>query len=214
LQGEGVQTIYEVQVQAMWWSLLIPIFLLLPHSGDIYGIVAQGSGVACGPLRRIHSEAENVGFRAIGAFRGPYGGFLWFMDEGILWESWPCEFWAVEDLVEGERAVRLLDLTDLKCTLKLTRKAVEGEGGIESEFRWMEPKDMDWIAQWVLLHRDSFGKVPATPSRRHYMFTSKKEDRGSNIPVNDDDEDDEDFKIDSDESEGGDNSDDCDGNAS
>ena len=215
-QGKGVSIIHGLQ--GMLAHLPVPIFPLLPQSGDIFQIASQGSGSVS--ASKPSNEAASVGFRGLGAFRGAKGGTLWFLDEGILWDAKPCEFWAVEDLAEGDKALRLLSPTGRICSVTLTRKGGEGEDGIESQFGMIEGREQDWIRKWVFLHRDLFGVAPATasPSSGVPVSANGKRDWGATIPVNDDDDEDEDFAVQSDESDGGsptsDSSDEDDGDAS
>ena len=203
-QAKGVSIIHGLQ--GMLAHLPVPIIPLLPQCGDIFQIASQGSGSVS--ANKLSNEAASVGFRGVGAFRGAKGGTLWFLDEGILWDAKPCEFWAVEDLMEGDKALRLLSPTGRICSVILTRKGGEGEdgeSGIESQFGMIEGREQDWIRKWVFLHRDLFGVAPATTSGSSSVPVSAngKRDFGATIPVNDDDDEDEDFMVESDESDGG-----------
>ncbi|KAF7313899.1 Rtt106 domain-containing protein [Mycena chlorophos] len=146
-------------------------------------------------------SATEGGVPGIEAYRGAKVGSLWFMRAGILWgESKPCEFWAVEDLVEKD-ALRLISATGRTCTLVITRKSPSPNGeqedeeedeGIETALTMIDGREQEGINKWVREHRDLFGKeVPP--------------DGANALPVlfqDDSDEEDEDF-VEPEESDGG-----------
>ncbi|KAF7345039.1 Rtt106 domain-containing protein [Mycena venus] len=148
----------------------------------------------------IAVSASEGGVPGIEAYRAAKAGTLWFLRDGVLWgESKPCEFWALEDLLNKADGLRVVSATGRTCTVLLTRKSPpeevaqldEGEAdpGVEVAFSLIDGREQEGINKWVREHRELFGK--------------EKKAGVSAVQVQDDsDEEDGDFEADS-ESDGG-----------
>jgi Histone chaperone Rttp106-like len=122
------------------------------------------------PSPEIHENAE--GTSGIDAYRAAKSGTLWFLKQGILWDSKPVEFWDLQDLVSSKNGggLRLLSATGRTCSVTLKRKIVkdEGEGdesedsdeedGVDTDFGMVDGKEQDGITQWVKKYGHLFGK--------------------------------------------------------
>ncbi|KAL1938098.1 hypothetical protein VTO73DRAFT_11927 [Trametes versicolor] len=144
----------------------IPIQTIEPSTSIFRAAVTQsGDGVA-----------------GVEAYRGAKQGTLWFLDEGVLWDGKPCEFFALEHLAaagKNEHAyegVRTLSATGRTCSVILRRRAGqasaakrkagaeasdEDEGAEEGEdidFGMVDGKEQEPIGRWVKAHRHRFGR--------------------------------------------------------
>jgi hypothetical protein len=94
---------------------------------------------------------------------------LWFLDEGILANGRPAEYWALADLAPGEAGVRVRTATGRTCSVALMRRGGGGgtgerdgeeeeeEEGEETEFQMIDGKEREVILEWVRKHRGAFG---------------------------------------------------------
>jgi hypothetical protein len=152
------------------------------------------------------------GVPGVEAYRAAKPGTLWFFKEGILWDSKPCEFWSVEELLNKDEGLRLVSATGRTCTVTLTRKSAEvedvevtsseygGEEGIETEFGMVDGREQENIKQWVRQHRHLFGKEKVIAP--HAGGSSANKTAKATNQVDDSDDSDEDFEV-SGESDGG-----------
>ncbi|PFH47448.1 hypothetical protein AMATHDRAFT_67753 [Amanita thiersii Skay4041] len=128
---------------------------VLEPTVDVFKSACVGSG----------TNAGQDGIPGVEAYRAAKAGDLWFMKEGILWGgSKPCEFWAVEDLLDKSEGVRILNPGGRTFSVALTRKSsdelVEDEEdvGTETEFTLIDSREQDGVNQWIRQHRHLFGK--------------------------------------------------------
>lgn len=88
--------------------------------------------LALEPSTRVFKSAagsqEGDGVAGVEAYRGAKEGTLWFLDEGVLWDGKPCEFFALENLAPAAKAdqqpvdgVRTLTATGRTCSIILRR---------------------------------------------------------------------------------------------
>ncbi|KAJ6542801.1 histone chaperone Rttp106-like-domain-containing protein [Mycena capillaripes] len=148
----------------------------------------------------IAVSASEGGVPGVEAYRAAKAGTLWFLRDGVLWgESKPCEFWALEDLLNKADGLRVVSATGRTLTVLLTRKSPpeeiaeldEGEAdpGVEATFSLIDGKEHEGINKWVREHRERFGK-------------EKKADAGPMQVQDDSESEDGDFEAES-ESDGG-----------
>ncbi|KAH7911869.1 hypothetical protein BJ138DRAFT_1149664 [Hygrophoropsis aurantiaca] len=112
------------------------------------------------------------GAAGVDAYLSAKPGTLWFFTEGILWgESKPCEFWALEDILEKD-GLRLVSATGRTCSVIIGRKLNSGGGdmsggddeeeeeggGIETEFAMIDGREQDPISAWQRQRKNLFGK--------------------------------------------------------
>lgn len=123
-----------------------------------------------------NSAGREGGVPGVEAYLAAKPGTLWFLKEGILWgESKPCEFWAVQDLSEGDEGVRLISATGRNCTVVLSRKGEEEDDdsdsdddddddeSVETEFGMVDGREQEGIREWVRKYKRLFGmKVRST----------------------------------------------------
>ena len=165
----------------------------------------------------FHSNSNEQG---IAAYRGAKEGTLWFLKQGLLGESKPCEFWTLGDLKGGEaqggEAVRLLSATGRTCSIFVTRKATkegkekgvdseqEEEEGDETEFSMVDGREQDNIREWVRKHRHLFGGraqgrkdkggTNGAPSSINAQGKGADEEEGDDV-LRDSDDEDSDFEV-------------------
>ncbi|KAG6868482.1 hypothetical protein C0993_002247 [Termitomyces sp. T159_Od127] len=155
-------------------------------------------------------SANEDGVPGIEAYRGAKIGSLWFTEEGILWgESKPCEFWALKDLIGKSEGVRVIGGSGRTCTVVLTRKSVsdnedvgddEEDMGVETEFGMVDSKEKQGIEGWIRRFRGFFGK---TNEKEKVKVKGDEIGRKTIMQIEDEtDEEDEDFEMDTDESDG------------
>ncbi|TBU49748.1 hypothetical protein BD309DRAFT_881446 [Dichomitus squalens] len=81
-------------------------------------------------FRSAAGSQEGDGVAGVEAYRGAKEGTLWFLDDGVLWDGKPCEFFALEHLAPvsqgqgGEQVVeglRTLTATGRTCSVILRR---------------------------------------------------------------------------------------------
>lgn len=183
-------------------------------------------------FRSAVGSGSNGGIPGIEAYLAAKPGNLWFMREGILWgEGKPCEFWAVEDLLGKNEGVRLVSATGRNCSVFLTRKILsednasgeDDEEGIETEFAMVDGKEQPGINQWVRQHRHLFGKKVTSLEDKKEVEVEKGNGKGKGkekativpsgpITINqladDSDDEDSDFKSDSEDLDGSSSTDD------
>ncbi|KAF5336678.1 hypothetical protein D9758_015687 [Tetrapyrgos nigripes] len=164
------------------------------------------------------------GVPGVEAYRGAKAGNLWFMSQGILWgESKPCEFFAVEDLINKDEGLRMMSATGRTVTLIVVRKTndsdrEEGEEdvGEESQFSLIDGKEQDGINRWIKHHRHLFGGKNASSGGDEKSGASKETTSApaaaplvsgpmtlNQMSIDSDDEEDEDFAAKSDDESGG-----------
>ncbi|KAJ7583920.1 hypothetical protein C8J56DRAFT_1166834 [Mycena floridula] len=132
------------------------------------------------------------GVPGLEAYLGAKPGTLWFFNNGILWgEAKPCEFWAVEDLLEknGGEAVRVVTATGRMCSVFLTRKGErrdendeedeDEEIGDETQFGMIDGREQEGIGRWVMQRRHLFGRDPGTVEPPSLQKAMSQEDSGS-----------------------------------
>ena len=125
------------------------------------------------PWTSDHTNAS--GGTGVDGYRAAKSGTLWFLRQGILWDTKPIEFWAVGDLVpadggEGGQSlggVRMLSATGRTCTVILRRRVPkakedgdEGDGGddaVETDFGMIEGKEQEGISEWCRKYSKNFG---------------------------------------------------------
>lgn len=149
------------------------------------------------------TSAATDGIPSVEAYRAAKPGNLWFMHEGILWgEGKPCEFWAVEDLIGKTEGLRIVGGSGRTMSVILTRRIGNDENdendlGEETEFGMVDAREKGGIAEWVRMHRHTFGQqktdVESAPQKGGPMTIANMAD--------DSDESDEDFFVESDEAE-------------
>jgi len=127
------------------------------------------------------------GVAGVEAYRGAKQGTLWFLDEGVLWDGKPAEFFALKDLAkngkEGEvEGIRIISATGRTCSVILRRvEAGEGKGKrtkedeksddgdeeededeeervVDVDFGMIDGKEQEGIARWIKKHRHLFGR--------------------------------------------------------
>lgn len=119
------------------------------------------------------TSASSTGVPGVEAYRAAKQGNLWFMKEGLLWgESKPCEFWALEDLLNPSEGVRLSPGSGRVFSVTVVRKSsdeqkmkVEGEEeeedlGFETEMSMIDSRERDGVFDWVRKHQNMFGRKP------------------------------------------------------
>jgi hypothetical protein len=114
-------------------------------------------------------SASTTGVPGVEAYRAAKVGSLWFLKEGLLWgESKPCEFWALEDLLNPSDGVRLSPGSGRVFSIMLVRKDQNSEGaeeeeesmGIETELSMIDSRERDAIGDWIRKHQNMFGRRP------------------------------------------------------
>lgn len=125
-------------------------------------------------------SASEGGVPGLEAYRAAKPGSLWFMKEGLLWgESKPCEFWAIEDLLDSSEGVRLSPGSGRVFSVHLVRKSrkddtsgddkmqvengdeeEEEDLGIETELGMIDSRERDGVFEWVRKHQNMFGRKP------------------------------------------------------
>ncbi|KAF6749577.1 histone chaperone Rttp106-like-domain-containing protein [Ephemerocybe angulata] len=125
-------------------------------------------------------SASEVGVPGLEAYRAAKQGSLWFMKEGLLWgESKPCEFWAIEDLLDPSEGVRLSPGSGRVFSVHLVRKSRKDDAGgddkmqvengeqeeeedlgIETELGMVDSRERDGVFEWVRKHQNMFGRKP------------------------------------------------------
>ncbi|KAL6307339.1 hypothetical protein BKA93DRAFT_816000 [Sparassis latifolia] len=173
------------------------------------------------PSTTVFRSAAAAGEPVAGveAYRGAKSGTLWFLDEGVLWDGRPAEFWPLAELAPGEEGaegVRTISATGRMCSIILRRLVgkgkTEGDEGeeegekvesVDVDFGMVDGKEQEGIARWVKCRRQLFGK-------RNELVTADAKGKGKGkekvvpIPVEDDDDsEDEDFSLGSEGSDGG-----------
>ncbi|KAK7460459.1 hypothetical protein VKT23_009180 [Stygiomarasmius scandens] len=161
------------------------------------------------------------GVPGVEAYRGAKAGNLWFMSEGILWgESKPCEFFAVEDLINKDEGLRMMSATGRTMTLIVVRKSNvnelaedEEDMGEESQFSLIDGKEQDGINTWIKRHRHLFGgkngATKSAPTKGEATTAALVAPLASGpmtinqMTIDSDDEEDEDFAVKSDDDSGG-----------
>ena len=160
----------------------------------------------------------------ITAFRGVRECSLWFFGEdanagaGILADGRPAEFWALEDLAQGEAGVRVRTATGRTCSVVLMRRSgndcagepggEEEEEGEETEFQMIDGKEREGILEWVRRHRGAFemgkirGKDDKAPLRDAANGKGKETETETGKDGREDSDSDSDFEA-SGESDGG-----------
>ena len=125
------------------------------------------------PQTNDHTNAS--GKTGVDGYKAAKPGTLWFLREGILWDTKPIEFWAVEDLVraDGGRGqtlggVRMLSPTGRTCTVILRRHVpkakkedgseVDGDDILETDFEMIEGKEQEGISEWCRKYSKNFGR--------------------------------------------------------
>jgi hypothetical protein len=106
------------------------------------------------------------------AYLGAKAGTLWFLNEGILWEGKPCEFWALRDLASGQDAIRLVSATGRMCSVVIKRKGHRSEedddsdddGKSETVFSMVDGKEQEGIRAWSKEKSHLFGVKEALSS--------------------------------------------------
>lgn len=121
------------------------------------------------------SSASTTGVPGLEAYRAAKQGNLWFTKDGLLWgESKPCEFWALEDLLNPSEGVRLSPGSGRVFSVTVVRKSppnddnkmqVEGDEeeedmGIETELGMIDSRERDGVYDWVRKHQNMFGRKP------------------------------------------------------
>ncbi|KAF9649284.1 hypothetical protein BDM02DRAFT_3260491 [Thelephora ganbajun] len=125
------------------------------------------------PWTSDHTNAS--GGTGVDGYRAAKPGTLWFLRQGILWDTKPIEFWAVEDLApadggEGGQTlggVRMLSATGRTCTVILRRRVPktkkegddedDGEDIVEADFGMIEGKEQEGISEWCRKYSKNFG---------------------------------------------------------
>ncbi|KAI1797269.1 hypothetical protein LXA43DRAFT_404996 [Ganoderma leucocontextum] len=86
-------------------------------------------------FRSAAGSQEGSGVAGVEAYRGAKEGTLWFLDDGVLWDGKPCEFFALQHLAPASKGqggdqvfdgVRTLTATGRTCSVILRRI---GSGG-------------------------------------------------------------------------------------
>ncbi|KAI0710144.1 hypothetical protein C8Q76DRAFT_624759 [Earliella scabrosa] len=148
------------------------------------------------PSTRVFKSAtgsqEGDGVPGVEAYRGAKEGTLWFLEEGVLWDGKPCEFFALEHLAPAEKSaqlpidgVRTLSATGRTCSVILRRigggspaknggdangKGKEDEDGeddvMEIDFGMVDGREQEPIGRWIKARRHLFGRAtdPASAS--------------------------------------------------
>ncbi|OJT05754.1 hypothetical protein TRAPUB_3392 [Trametes pubescens] len=131
---------------------------------------------------RAAAAPSGDGVAGVEAYRGAKQGTLWFLDEGVLWDGKPCEFFALEHLASAGKnehayeGVRTLSATGRTCSVILRRraglaskrKAAAGADASDDEeadhegedidFGMVDGKEQEPIGRWVKAHRHRFGR--------------------------------------------------------
>ncbi|KAH6904424.1 histone chaperone Rttp106-like-domain-containing protein [Coprinopsis sp. MPI-PUGE-AT-0042] len=172
----------------------------------------------------IGSNASTTGIPGVEAYRAAKQGNLWFMKEGILWgENKPCEFWSVEDLINGVEGVRISPGSGRVFSITLARKLEteesdenngededQGPQAIETELGMIDSRERDVIADWVRKQQHLFGrKAGDAPLTSEEIKKQKEKQPKYTGPVTihqlaaESDSEDEDFTVSSDDDDGG-----------
>jgi len=127
------------------------------------------------PRTNDHTNAS--GGTGVDGYKAAKPGTLWFFRQGILWDTKPIEFWAVEDLVPADGGdggqtlggVRMLSATGRTCTVIFRRRILkakedeDGEDAVETDFGMIEGKEQEGISEWCRRYSKDFG-VPSHTS--------------------------------------------------
>ena len=159
---------------------------------------------------RTSDHTNAAGGTGVDGYKSAKPGTLWFFRQGILWDSKPIEFWAVEDLVRADRGqggqtlggVRMLSPTGRTCAVILRRhvpKANEEDGNedddgdaIETDFEMIEGKEQEGISEWCRKYSKHFGRSsPTTASSTQtpapdHMSSSSGKGKGKARATDDD----------------------------
>ncbi|OCH90089.1 hypothetical protein OBBRIDRAFT_793629, partial [Obba rivulosa] len=168
--------------------------------------------------------SQQEGVAGIEAYRGAKPGTLWFLDEGVLWDGRPAEFFALRNLARpavGEggvdiEGVRTISATGRTCSVIMRRiyapAGIAKDGGgedqgsedeedqaIDVDFGMVDGREQEGIARWVKRRRHLFGQ-----QGREAQDTSGAEELKPKRQADEDDseEDDSDF-VDASSSDGG-----------
>jgi hypothetical protein len=117
------------------------------------------------PSKSSFRSAITKDSSGVDAYLGAKAGTLWFLDEGILWEGKPCEFWALKDLASGQDAIRLVSATGRMCSVVIKRKRHYGEedddsdddGESETVFGMIDGKEQEGFRAWCKEKSRLFG---------------------------------------------------------
>ncbi|KAI0640937.1 hypothetical protein C8Q79DRAFT_993580 [Trametes meyenii] len=128
---------------------------------------------------RSAAAPSGDGVAGVEAYRGAKQGTLWFLDEGVLWDGKPCEFFALEHLAptgkseQSYEGVRTLSATGRTCSVILRRVAprpANGKGndeersdddedeGEDIDFGMVDGREQETIGRWIKAHRHRFGR--------------------------------------------------------
>ncbi|KAI0776586.1 hypothetical protein BD413DRAFT_490799 [Trametes elegans] len=126
---------------------------------------------------RSAAAPSGDGVAGVEAYRGAKQGTLWFLDEGVLWDGKPCEFFALEHLAapgKGDQAfdgVRTLSATGRTCSVILRRiggklaakadadaESDEEDLGEDFDFGMVDGREQETIGRWIKSHRHRFGR--------------------------------------------------------
>ena len=143
------------------------------------------------PQANDHTNAS--GATGVDGYKAAKPGTLWFLRQGILWDSKPIEFWALEDLVRADHrteggqtvgGVRMLSATGKTCTVILRRyvsksekegASQDGDGDVvETDFEAIEGKEQEGISEWCRKYSKNFGKSSSTAATATVSGSSAK----------------------------------------
>ncbi|KAF7795123.1 hypothetical protein EIP86_006270 [Pleurotus ostreatoroseus] len=122
------------------------------------------------------SDGEPIA--GVSAYRAAKEGTLWFLNDGILWDGRPCEYWDVADLVpttnadeHGSESLRFVSATGKTASVYIRRQVPaapkaagsgedeeEEEGEyVETSFNPVDAKEQDGVVRWVKRRKNLFG---------------------------------------------------------
>ncbi|TBU52977.1 hypothetical protein BD310DRAFT_831056, partial [Dichomitus squalens] len=127
-------------------------------------------------FRSAAGSQEGDGVAGVEAYRGAKEGTLWFLDDGVLWDGKPCEFFALEHLAPvsqgqgGEQVVeglRTLTATGRTCSVILRRigggspdaSGDEEDRAVDVDFGMVDGREQEPIGRWIKARRNRFGRA-------------------------------------------------------
>ncbi|KAI0669059.1 hypothetical protein C8Q78DRAFT_993158 [Trametes maxima] len=179
---------------------------------------------------RSAAAPSGDGVAGVEAYRGAKQGTLWFLDEGVLWDGKPCEFFALEHLAptgkseQSFEGVRTLSATGRTCSVILRRIAArpangkrfdgeesddEEDEGEDTDFGMVDGREQETIGRWIKSHRHRFGRLvesgtgaEAAPAGGVADVKGKRKARAEDLRNEDtEDEEDSDFTMESSDDE-------------
>lgn len=129
-------------------------------------------------FRSAAAGSDGEPIAGVSAYRAAKEGTLWFLNDGILWDGRPCEYWDIADLVpsttfddNGSESVRFVSATGKTASVYIRRRVPappkddadgeeddeEEEEYVEASFNPVDAKEQQEIVRWVKRRRARFG---------------------------------------------------------